>query len=232
MSENIFNKQKEIFDDTLTLLENANVLEHIIIVGSWAEYIYKESGLLDIPTTLKTQDIDLLIPNIRRPNKKIDLVETLRENNFLLHHSIDGLMKFNKGGVIDIEFLVREMGAGKMDPYKVDSLGVTAQVLRHLEVLTDNTTKIQYNNLSVIVPRPGAYVLHKLIINKFRNENKKQKDIRAVKDILKLVEKSHVELYALQKIYNRLTAKELKYIKNTCKENNINIKGINNSLFY
>jgi hypothetical protein len=79
-------------------------------------YIYEESNQLNFVAALKTQDIDILVPNINRPVEKIDLVQVLEKKGFeSKRRSPDGLVKFDKDGQIDVEFLVREIGKSKME---------------------------------------------------------------------------------------------------------------------
>ena len=38
--------QKQTFWQTIALFHDVGVLEHIVVVGSWAEYLYQESGVI------------------------------------------------------------------------------------------------------------------------------------------------------------------------------------------
>ena len=51
---------------------------------------------------------------------------------------------------------------------------------------------------------------------------KKPKDIAAVKELLYHIEKSPEHLSKLKEVYNTLTKKQLKVLKEVCMENNIN----------
>lgn len=57
-------RKSSLFLNTLKALYEADVLEHIIIIGSWCHYFYRIYFLNanEIPL-LRTLDIDLLIPN-------------------------------------------------------------------------------------------------------------------------------------------------------------------------
>lgn len=50
-------------------MEKAGYLKHAILVGSWAEFAYREAGILPgfVPT-IRTLDVDFLVRNLRRPN--------------------------------------------------------------------------------------------------------------------------------------------------------------------
>ena len=59
--------QLKAFDDLIGTLYDANVLDSVLIIGSWAEYLYVQTGLLDYQINMRTQDIDVLICNINKP---------------------------------------------------------------------------------------------------------------------------------------------------------------------
>ena len=68
-------EQSLLFWDTLRILQEAGALEHLIIIGSWADYIYEQEGVLDgFSSGIKTRDVDFLIPNLRKPRTKVDMV--------------------------------------------------------------------------------------------------------------------------------------------------------------
>jgi hypothetical protein len=218
------NDQQKAFWDIIKTLHATHALEHVIVIGSWSEYMYQESGALNLRTSLKTQDMDLLVPNINKPREKIDLVAEFQKQGFELRQSQDGLIKLNKGGIIDLEFLVRQIGQGQNEPYKVHSLGVTAQGLRNMGILIDNTMTATANGYDVIVPRPEAYVLHKLAINENRKPDyKKERDMEAVKNVLKAINQNPITIGRLQETYNGLTRKQQLRVQNTRQKYDIDL---------
>lgn len=110
-------EQSKVFWDTLHILHEAGALEHLIIIGSWAEYIYEQDGMLDgFTSAIKTRDVDFLIPNLRKPRVKVDLVSLLEDNGFIVQQSaLTQQHRFFKAE-LEVEFLVREMGAGQAVP--------------------------------------------------------------------------------------------------------------------
>lgn len=62
------------FWQLLQLLDEAGALPHVLVIGSWAEYLYAHSGLLPgFDANLRTLDIDFLVRNQRKPARAIDL---------------------------------------------------------------------------------------------------------------------------------------------------------------
>ena len=104
------------------------------------------------------------------------------------------------------------MGRGQLEPYVVKSLGVTAQGLRHMEILTQNTTTLNIIGCNVNVPQPGAYILHKLVINEERKPGKKEKDIESVKDMLVAIRQNSLYTKQISFIYKSLTVKQQRKI--------------------
>ena len=105
---------KKVFWEIVRILDKNKILDYVVLIGSWAEYIYEISGYLKgFEANLKTKDIDFLIRNINKPRKKISIVEVLEKEGF--ETSVDyisGTYKFFREKDLEIEFLVREIGKG------------------------------------------------------------------------------------------------------------------------
>lgn len=217
--------QKEVFWDIIKIFDQYKLLDNFIIIGSWAEYIYelscyKNKGFI---SNLKTMDMDILIKNIRRANIKVSLPTLLSEHGYIYDEDpLTGVSKFYKSAVIELEFIVREMGKGKIEPYKVDSLNIKAEGLRHLDILCDNCIQLEINDLKLWVPTPQAYIIHKLIINKDRGI-KKEKDIRGVNNIIEYISDEQDEVNQLKSIYNNLSKNDKKKVNMVCKDNLIEL---------
>ena len=53
------NMQQKQFLKFIKLLSDNDLLKHVIVVGSWAEFVYKESGLLKgFNPNIKSLDLD------------------------------------------------------------------------------------------------------------------------------------------------------------------------------
>ena len=139
----------------------------------------------------------------------------------MMQNTHTGLMKFDKGGELEVEFLVRELGKGQLEPYRHESLGVNAQGLRHIGMLDEYSTVLQMRGYSIHVPLPQAYILHKLLINEQRSEAKKEKDLAALRDLLAAMQGFPAELSALQKLFDELPKKAQGKIRNICVKNSI-----------
>ena len=108
------NTQTREFTRFLKLLSDNDCLKHVVLVGSWAEYLYHECGVLDgFEPNIKTMDIDFLIKNLRRPAKSISLATLAKEAGYLVNADrITGVTKIYERSGLEIEFLIGKAGAG------------------------------------------------------------------------------------------------------------------------
>lgn len=206
------NGQIEAFKNMLNAMNEANVLNGVIIVGSWAEYLYKHCNLLDYLLTMRTQDVDVLIKNMNKPSGQVS--KALQQHGFIMIPDNNGLMKFDYLGELEVEFLLQERGVGQNKPYKT-ALNVTAQGLRHMDILLEYCITVNYNGIDVEVPMPFAYILHKLIINSQRQPYKQEKDADAVRSLFDAIS-NDVRNQMLLVYKTELTKKERIAIIETC----------------
>ena len=191
-------------------LDEANCLEHVMLIGSWADFFYSVSGLLpEYESRIRTLDLDFLVHNIRKPAKKENITEIFKELGFIVESDrvtgVTKLLEHETG--FEVEFLVQQLGSGK-EQYMKTNLGITAQALRHINILANNKREIDYLGVKILVPEPEAFVLHKMIINSEREPLKAEKDRDSITNMFKYLDK---EKYA--KIYERLSKKEKQIVE-------------------
>lgn len=214
--------ERDLFKNIISILGDLGVLNHFLLIGSWAEYVYEISYLEDYHANLRTRDVDLLIMNLRNPQEKVDLKKVLEENGFVCNiDSLTGVTKFFHE-TLEIEFLARELGAGQTKPYTSESLGIKVEGLRNMDMLIESQLPLMVDKYLVNVPTPHAYVLHKLLIWKKRGI-KKEKDMRSIENLLDTIVQNEVEKQGLKKMYLSLTPKQIKGIDETCMENSIKL---------
>lgn len=151
--------------EVLGRLDAAGVLKDMILVGSWCTLFYKDFfGRIGYLTTLKTRDMDLLIPHPRALSAQTDVADLLKDLGFLVGFSgQQGFIRLEHPQLI-VEFLVPEKGRGTNKPYALPSLGVNAQSLRFLEFLAQKTITSTAGTITVTLPHPVHFVLHKLLV--------------------------------------------------------------------
>ena len=171
---------KKQYDLCLEVLERINkvgVLSKIIVIGSWCKYFYKDYfSDVDYSSSIRTRDIDFLVPIPFEFKGKVDIPDLLKDLGFVLDFHIKGLIRLNHPELI-IEFLVPERRKGADKPYPLPQLGINAQALRFLDFLVKNSEKFNVNNLVLNLPHPAAFALQKLIVSSRRlKEEKKIKE--------------------------------------------------------
>lgn len=187
----------------LGLMRDAGALPHVLIIGSWAEYLYAQSGLLPgYVANLRTLDIDFLIRNQRKPRTMVSLPAAMRGAGYVIQEDIlTGTTKTFSPDGLEVEFLIAQRGSGEQAVLPTH-LGVNAQALTHLDMLRDHAQTLNILGLEVHVPSPEAYVLHKCVINAQRTR-KGEKDRQSILALL-----PHLEASSLQEVWRSLTRKQ------------------------
>lgn len=193
------------FWDFIKLLSDNGLLSDIVVIGSWAEYIYAQSGLLPgFSASLRTLDMDFLVKNLRLPNPPQNVPALAREAGYTVDSDrLDGTTKIYTPGLMEIEFLISQMGSGVV-PVMQTNLGVRAQALRNLEIIRNHIITVQALGFEIQVPAPEAYIVHKAVINSERGA-KAEKDRNAVRAL-----RPYVNPRAIDAIAGTLTKKQLK----------------------
>lgn len=206
-------RQYELCLEVLRRLDKSGALKNMLLIGSWCLPFYKEyfAGLKYGPV-IKTRDIDFLIPNASRIKTRIDMVELLKDLGFVIgYKGSKGYMRLEHPDLI-IELLVPEKGRGSDRPYPLPNLGLNAQPLRFLSFLTQKTISIRVEGISITLPHPANFALHKLIISsRRRNTDKRIKDRETALQLLKtLMDKKESAIIA--KAFNSIPQKWQKTI--------------------
>ena len=75
-------RQREAFWQTIEIFDKQGLLPYIMIIGSWAEYIYSYYFKTDFKPNLRTRDVDFLYRNINKPKNKINITTALVNNGY------------------------------------------------------------------------------------------------------------------------------------------------------
>jgi hypothetical protein len=160
--------------EVLRRIKKAGILNEIMVIGSWCIYFYRDYfSDVDYSSSIRTRDIDFLIPIPYKSKRKVDITELLKDLGFIVDFHIKGYIRLLHPELI-IEFLVPKKGKGLDKPYPLPQLGVNAQSLRFLDFLVENSMKFKINNLILNLPHPAAFALHKLIISSRRHKEDKR----------------------------------------------------------
>lgn len=189
--------QYELCIEVLRRLDKAGILKNVVLVGSWCTLFYKQFfGQTKYMVSLKTRDMDLLIPRPTAIKANVDVPELLKDLGFVVGFTgSKGYIRLEHPQLI-VEFLVPEKGRPSDKPYSLPQLGLNAQPLRFLDFLGQHTITTTVEGLMIILPHPANFALHKLLVLTRRPTTEKQtKDKEAAIRILKaLIDKSQAHL--------------------------------------
>ena len=188
-------------------------LAHVVIVGGWAHRLHRLHPLASDQEyqPLLTRDVDLAFS----PTAPLegDLSEALSKAGFkeelsgeftppVIHYRLG-----EEDAGFFAEFLTVKKGDGLRRDGKPDltvsKAGITAQKLRHLELLLEAPWKIHIAAESkvpveapvdLVVPNPVSFIVQKLLIQKHRDPEKQTQDVLYIHDTLELFGGSLEEL--------------------------------------
>ena len=197
-------KQYELCLEILRRFHKAQILDNLILIGSWCIFFYKDYFFSDSHIehiVLKTRDLDFLVDAPNKIKHAVDIPELLRDLGFVVDFRGDkGYIKLDHPDLI-LEFLVPEKGRGIDRPYRIPALSINATALRFLDFLSANTIKVKIEDFYLTLPHPANFAFHKLIIFQRRaKKDKAEKDRNTAVEILKaLINKGESDI--LKKVF-------------------------------
>ena len=208
------NDQTGLLLRILKRFSETGVLDQCMLIGSWCLYFYRlEFKKADLLSTVRTLDVDFLIPHPGQIKKIVDIPELLKGEGFIpLLNFSNGLVRYQHPDLL-LEFLVPELGRGYHKPRDIRPWHIQAQEIRYLNFLTAFPQKIQYQDMIICVPDPAAFALHKLIISARRTKKeKREKDLETAVGILKFLLKYPKEEARVRGVLAKIPAKWRKTI--------------------
>lgn len=178
--------QVELLFRILKHFSKTGVLDQCMLIGSWCLHFYRfEYKNADLLPAVRTMDVDFLIPHPGRIKKSVDIPKFLEAEGFIsLMNYSDGLVRYQHPHLL-VEFLVPELGLGFHGPRDVRLWNIQAEEIRYLNFLTAYPKKIRYQNITICVPEPAVFALHKFIVSSRRTKKeKRQRDLEAAVGIL------------------------------------------------
>lgn len=218
-------EQQQAFWDTIKTLHEVDILPYIMLIGSWAEYLYPYLFDSEFEPNIRTRDVDFFYRNLKLPDKPVRFVEAMKQNGFLYQvDSISEVARFYKEDLLEIEFLTKVIGSGSKSVYLIRGLGIKAEGLRIINILDDYATEVTRNGYKITVPLPAAYIVQKLLANPTRvPASKKAKDIASVLNLLDHIKASEKHRQDLKHVVSTLTPKQRKVLDEVIKAYRINL---------
>lgn len=206
--------QTSLFFRVLKRFSETGVLEQCMLIGSWCLYFYREEfGKEDFLSAIRTVDVDFLIPHPGQIKKPVDIPGLLKEEGFIqMMNFSNGLVRYQHPDLL-VEFLTPELGRGYHKPRDVRPWQIQAQEIRYLNFLTAYPKKIHYQDITVCVPEPLVFALHKLIVSSRRTKkDKREKDLATAIGVLEFLFKDPEEKERAKAILTKLPPKWRKTI--------------------
>ena len=126
--------------------------------------------------------MDFLIPTPPRIKAEVHITQLLHDLGFIPDFHGEGYVRLNHPELM-VDFLVAGKGRGLDKPYPIKALGISAQPLRFLSLLSDRTIVMRTHGVNLRMPHPVNLGLHKLIIS-----NRRARDAKRTKDRIQGVE--------------------------------------------
>lgn len=204
-------KRYNLLLKALKELDKHQLLNHLVLTGSWCLLLYSKHYKGIELSTIRTRDVDFLFPLPSKIRGKVDIPEILEEVGFSMDFSNSGIIRLTHPQLL-IDFIVPDRGKGLPSPYKLPELGINAQPLRFQDILAKNTVSVNLEDMKIILPNPAAFALQKLLISSRRAyEEKGKSDKRQAIELLhELVRLKNTK--EIKSIYNMLSKKSRKVI--------------------
>ena len=223
MTEN--KNREDAFWKLISALEKANVLPHVMIIGTWAEWLYSDyfasltDGKVFKVDIGKTHDMDVFFRNALLEIEGADKLQGyLKDAGFVPGHDYRGT--FFMGG-IEVEFLASQLGTGP-GLVKIPSVGIKAERLKDLDMLDPLT--VVSSGYAITIPTPASYVAHKLFINPERRpESKRTQDVRKVSVLLASMKDIPGQMDMLEQYLAELPNDKLERIRMVAQSNSISL---------
>jgi hypothetical protein len=207
-------KKYDLCLEVLRRMKKEGILDKIMLVGSWCIVLYEDyfKGKSILPI-IRTRDLEFLFPVPLNLDRKTDLYDLLKDLGFVLDYKGEqGYIIFQHSDLI-LEFLVPARGKEPDKPFPLDQLGINAQALRFMDALARNPIQILFNDVTVTLPHPVDFALHKLLIAGRRKERTKaEKDrVQAIALLIALNDSGEIE--TIRTVYDAMPKSWRKTIK-------------------
>lgn len=185
---------EDFFYSVLKTLHENNALEHLTLIGSWVNVIYREAfGNPDDFPLIRTLDLDF---HVQKPVKgKIDLSSILENLGFLRLTHEDGAVKFEHEE-LEVEFL-SSMGRSKKTIEDIPEMNISVQTFQSFNTIYSNSKIYTYKNIPVRCPTPAYFIYAKLYTSTKRSLaflHKAKKDVETSKALAGYFLENHPEM--------------------------------------
>jgi hypothetical protein len=205
-------------------LQDAGVLKHVVLVGSWCQEFYRHhfENSFEIPAT-RTMDADILIPRRFKLAHPVDIQEIFHKRGFISKMYHNGLIKLIHRE-LTFEFLTDAGAKPDEKPMLIKALNIVAQELHFMNIPLSYNMPVHYKELTLIIPEPEAFALHKLIVSQRRlKPDKRAKDIEAAKGMFQFFKGKERHIKRLHQIIEEMPRGWQKKITDALKKTDLEL---------
>jgi hypothetical protein len=175
-----------------TLVALGEYLEDVVLVGGWVPHLYRRIWPSESPMKpRRTFDLDAAVRGRLTVRDRSRLDTLLAAEGYVqVLGGATGLAAQTyesppNSDLLPIEFLAPLTGPREATTVEIQE-GVTAQALRYLSILLENTMEVRASSeavtasaaeLTVRIPTPGAYVFHRGLIHSRSGARRRGKDL-------------------------------------------------------
>jgi hypothetical protein len=214
------NYEQQLHEIIKVFSEN-DILDNIILIGSWATYFYTEIFEGFIPS-IRTLDVDFYVPSTKNIRVKNSVKEALKPINYSqIFDTGTEKTKFISPSGFEIEFLAK-LKRDQNQIVRIDTLGVNAEQLGNLEIFDQGYISVDFEGFNVKVASPSAFIIQKILISRKRSKEKYIKDLESIKLVYKELEKNNNHMLEFKVAIHNLGKNSSKKYNDYVKNNNLN----------
>lgn len=159
-------------------------------------------------------DADILIPRRLKLVNPVDVFDIFIKRGFVTKiHYESGLSKFIHR-VFTFEFLTDPGAKSEEKQYRFPSLNIVAQELHFMSIPLSYYMTVKYRDLTLNIPEPEAFALHKLIVSQRRlKPEKRDKDSETAKGMFQFFKGKEQHIQRLHQIIDEMPKGWQKTIK-------------------
>lgn len=192
----------DLLYSVLSSLHKVEVLKDCVLIGSWCQDFYRHlfGNPFQIPAATTT-DADLLVPKRMKFKQNIDIAKIMELNGFKVEQErTSSLMKFIHED-FKFEFLTEAGAKEEEKVHRFKNLNLTAQELHFMNIPIAYNFLMPFRDITIRLPEPEAFALHKLIISqRRRNPIKREKDAAAARGMFEYFETKELHCKRLREI--------------------------------
>jgi predicted nucleotidyltransferase len=173
---------REILKEILNVLKEEELLDNIILVGSWAVYFYHEI-FANFDLSIRTTDIDFYVPIPSNFKDKFGIIQSFRAINYDVRmDTLTNKVVFFSPDEFELEFITG-LTRQQLSTVRLGNTPIYAESLPYFNLYNDKPLNHSFEGMTIRLASPGAYVLQKLLILHLRNK-KTSKDVESLTYVL------------------------------------------------